>query len=138
MTFQPLDLSITEVSASLLKQVCEDVQQIDNLTKEVASLNEKKEELSLQVDGGVGRNIEDVRKEEEDVCQKIKVARKNLDQCQETVSAQSSLINDLDCHCWRCKGCNLLIHSVFESWEQGGSACQYNVGIQVLPNVSVT
>ena len=90
------DLSITEVSASLLKQVSEDVQQIDNLTKEVASLNEKKEELSLQVDGGVGRNIEDVRKEEEDVCQKIKVARKNLDQCQETVSTQSSLINDLE------------------------------------------
>ena len=31
-----------------------------------------------------------------------------------------------------------VIHSVFKSWEQGGSACQYNVGIQVLPNVSVT
>merc|ERR1712029_1197937 len=46
--------------------------------------------------GEVGRNIDVVRQEEADICQKIRVARKNLDQCQETVSSQTALINDLE------------------------------------------
>jgi len=90
------DLSITEVSSSLLKQVNEDVQLLDSLNKEVIDLQERKDELSLQLDGEVGRNIDVVRQEEEDICQKIRVARKNLDQCQETVSSQTALINDLE------------------------------------------
>merc|ERR1712098_522858 len=90
------DLDITQVSSSLLKQVNEDVQLLDSLNKEVTDLQERKDKLSLQLDGEVGRNIDVVRQEEEDICQKIRVARKNLDQCQETVSSQSALINDLE------------------------------------------
>merc|ERR1712217_362780 len=90
------ELELYSSSASLLKQVSEDVQLIYNLANEVASLTESKEELDLQVDGGTGRNIEDVRKEEDEICEKMRVARKNLDHCQETVSSQTSLINDLE------------------------------------------
>ena len=90
------ELELYSSSASLLKQVSEDVQLIHNLANEVASLTESKEELDLQVDGGTGRNIEDVRKEEDEICEKMRVARKNLDHCQETVSSQTSLINDLE------------------------------------------
>ena len=90
------DWSITEVTASLIKTVSDDVQIIDSLTKELSSLSEKKEELDLAVVGGKGRDVKEVRQEEEMIQEKIKVARKNLDQCQETVSNQTSLINELE------------------------------------------
>ena len=90
------DLDLVSNTASILKQVSEDVQSIDSLSKEVEALRESKEELELQVEGGVGRDIEDVRREEEEISEKIRIVRKNMDQCQETVSTQSALINDLE------------------------------------------
>ena len=90
------DLDLVSNTASILKQVSEDVQIIDSLSKEVEALRESKEELELQVEGGVGRDIEDVRREEEEISEKIRIVRKNMDQCQETVSSQSALINELE------------------------------------------
>ena len=90
------EFEIVSNTTSILKQVNEDVQTIDNLSKEVEALRERKEEMELQVEGGVGRDIEDVRREEEEISQKIRVVRKNMDQCQETVSTQSTLINELE------------------------------------------
>ena len=90
------DWSIIEMQTSLLKQVSDDVQMIDNLSKEVSTLTERKEELGLTIIGGKGRDIKEVRAEEDTLTKKIKIARKNLDQCQETVSKQTSLINELE------------------------------------------
>ena len=91
------DLSLTEATITSLKEVAEDVQQVDTLTRELTNLHEKREELNLQLDGsGSTRGIEEVRAEEENITTKLRVARKNLEKCQETVTAQTSLINELE------------------------------------------
>jgi len=90
------DKNLVEVNVSLLKQVCEDVQQVDSLTRELANLREERQELSLELDtSGPARGIEEVRAEEEEVTTKLRVARQNLEKCQEVHSSQTSLINDL-------------------------------------------
>jgi len=90
------DLNMTELNVSLYKQVGEDVQLADSLIREVSQLMEKKEEIGLQVDGGGGRSLDVVRREDEEVGCKLRIARRNLEQCQETVNKQSALINDLE------------------------------------------
>jgi len=90
------DLNMTELNVSLYKQVGEDVQVADGLVRELAQLGEKKEELGLQVEGGGGRSLDIVRREEEEIGSKLRIARRNLDQCQETVHKQSKLINELE------------------------------------------
>lgn len=90
------DWNLTELNVSLYKQVGEDVQVADNLVKEISQLVEKKEEIELQVDSKGGRSLDVVRKEEESVLSKLKIARRNLESCQETVNKQTTLINELE------------------------------------------
>jgi len=90
------DWNLTELNVSLYRQVGEDVQVADNLVKEIAQLVEKKEEIGLQVDSKGGRSLEVVRKEEEDVLGKLRIARRNMESCQETVNKQTALINELE------------------------------------------
>eukprot|EP00090_Calanus_glacialis_P008475 TRINITY_DN16831_c0_g1_i1.p1 TRINITY_DN16831_c0_g1~~TRINITY_DN16831_c0_g1_i1.p1 ORF type:complete len:1318 (-),score=560.98 TRINITY_DN16831_c0_g1_i1:78-3809(-) len=90
------DWNMTELNVSLFRQVGEDVQVADSLVREIVQLEDKKEEIGLQVDGKGGRSLEVVRKEEEDVGSKLRISRRNLDSCQETVNKQSALINDLE------------------------------------------
>eukprot|EP00092_Neocalanus_flemingeri_P030577 GFUD01033198.1.p1 GENE.GFUD01033198.1~~GFUD01033198.1.p1 ORF type:complete len:1313 (+),score=556.33 GFUD01033198.1:149-4087(+) len=90
------DWNMTELNVSLYRQVGEDVQLADSLAREVAQLREKKEEIGLQVEGGGGRSLDVVRREDEEVGSKLRIARKNLEQCQETVNKQSGLINELE------------------------------------------
>ena len=91
------DLSVQETTMSSLKEVSEDVQQVDTLTRELASLKEKREELSMELDGsGSTRSIEEVRAEEENITTRLRDARKNLEKCQETLTTQTSLINELE------------------------------------------
>merc|ERR1719318_2553054 len=90
------DWNMTELNVSLFRQVGEDVQVADSLVREIIQLGEKKEEIGLQVDGRGGRSLEVVRKEEEDVGSKLRISRRNLESCQDTVNKQSALINDLE------------------------------------------
>jgi len=90
------DWNLTELNVSLYRQVGEDVQVADNLVKEIAQLVEKKEEIGLQVDSKGGRSLEVVRKEEEEVLGKLRIARRNMESCQETVNKQTGLINELE------------------------------------------
>ena len=46
--------------------------------------------------------------------------------------------NDLDLHCARGQGCDLLLHPVSNARVHGGTTRQYSVGIQVLTDVDVT
>ena len=45
--------------------------------------------------------------------------------------------NDLDLHCGRSKGSDLLLHTVCDAWEHGAATRQHGVGVQVLPDVHV-
>ena len=46
--------------------------------------------------------------------------------------------NDLDLHCWWSQCCDLLLHTVGDTWEHCATSRQYGVGVQVLPDVNVT
>jgi len=90
------DWNMTELNVSLFRQVGEDVQVADGLVREIVQLEEKKEEIGLHVDKKGGRSLEVVRQEEEDVGSKLRISRRNLESCQDTVNKQSALINDLE------------------------------------------
>jgi len=90
------DLNMTELNVSLFRQIGEDVQAIDSFVKDIQQLQDKKEEVSLLLDMKEGRNLDTVRKEDEEVNSKLRISRRNLENCQETVHKQSVLINELE------------------------------------------
>merc|ERR1712059_2665 len=96
---QEEDWNITEVNVALFKQVAEDVQTVDNLNKDLSLLRQKKSDLSLECGTEVGsgaRTLETVREEEEQVALKLRSARRNLEQCQETLNKHTTMLNNLE------------------------------------------
>ena len=45
--------------------------------------------------------------------------------------------DDLDLHGWWDKSCDLLLHSVGDTWEHCATSRQNGLGVQVLPDVDV-
>ena len=45
--------------------------------------------------------------------------------------------DDLDLHCWWCKGSDFLLHPVGDAGEHGGATGKDGVGVQVLTDVDV-
>ena len=60
------------------------------------TLQDKKEEIDLQSDSKSDRSLEIVRNEEEDVLNKLRISRRNLESCQETLHRHNVKINDLE------------------------------------------
>merc|ERR1719318_756089 len=93
------DWTLSEFNVSLLRDMSEDIQSVDSLYKEVQQFKHKKEEVSLlcgDVAGNETRTLEQVRAEEEEVDKQLKVARKNMEECQDIVNKQKSLLNKFE------------------------------------------
>merc|ERR1719384_1354617 len=46
--------------------------------------------------------------------------------------------NDLDLHGGGGQGCDLLLHSVSNTWVHSGASRQNSVSIQILPDINIT
>ena len=95
-----------------LNIISEDVQLIDNLSRELGVLEEKKEDLQLLCPAlEEGRGLEVVRREEKQVSSDLKQARKECERMQDEYNIHCKLLNELEATCNRLTNKKLEIES---------------------------